>query len=223
MVRRETAFRCAWSSAATLLVALWLTSAGCGQPHGDRPPGPGRPAVISGDTAGDTSESHELYGAKEYRIGPGDSVEVFVWKNPELSRTLPVKPDGSISLPLVGEQRAAGLTPAELGEKLTKAYSAYVAAPDVSVIVGQVSSLYVSVVGEGAKAGRYQLTSARTTVLELLAMAGGLNEFASKGSIRVLRREGDNVREIPFDYNAAVAGNSNEDFYLMPGDVIVVP
>jgi polysaccharide biosynthesis/export protein len=210
-------------SARTLLVALFLcagwAAGGCGQPHGERPPGPGRPAVVSGDT----SQPRELYGAEEYRIGPGDTVEVFVWKNPEVSRTVPVKPDGTISLPLVGEQRAAGLTPAELRETLTKAYSAYVAAPEVSVIVGQVNSLYVSVIGEGGKPGRYPLPSARTTVLELLAMIGGPNPFASTGNIRVLRREGDHVREIPFNYDAAVAGNADEDFYLKPGDVIVVP
>jgi polysaccharide biosynthesis/export protein len=122
-----------------------------------------------------------------YQIGAGDVLEIAVWKNNELSREVTVRPDGMISLPLVNDVHAAGLTPTELRELLTKKLSEYVPSAEVSVIVKRVESYSVSVVGSVSHPGRFVLSSP-TTALEAIAMAGGLNEFASRRSITVLEK-----------------------------------
>jgi polysaccharide export outer membrane protein len=158
-----------------------------------------------------------------YQIGAGDVLEIAVWKNTELSREVTVRPDGMISLPLVNEIRAAGLTPLELRELLTKKLSEYVPSAEVSVIVKRVESYSISVVGSVAKPGRFTLSSP-TTVLEAIAMAGGLNEFASRRSITVLRSDGKGAStRIPFNYNNAISGEASDNLVLRAGDVVVVP
>jgi polysaccharide export outer membrane protein len=158
-----------------------------------------------------------------YQIGAGDQLDISVWKNAELSRQVTVRPDGMISLPLVNDIRAAGLTPMELRELLAKKLSEYVPAAEVSVIVTRVRSYSISVVGSVGKPGRYVLSSP-TTVLEAIALAGGLTEFASRRSITVLRTEGKGATtRVPFNYNNALAGEASENLLLHPGDVVVVP
>jgi polysaccharide export outer membrane protein len=158
-----------------------------------------------------------------YQIGAGDQLDISVWKNAELSRQVTVRPDGMISLPLVNDVRAAGLTPMELRDLLAKKLSEYVPAAEVSVIVTRVRSYSISVVGAVTKPGRFVLSSP-TTVLEAIALAGGLNEFASRRSITVLRTEGKGATtRVPFNYNNALAGEASENLLLRPGDVIVVP
>jgi polysaccharide export outer membrane protein len=149
---------------------------------------------------------------------------VSVWKNPQLSRTVLVRPDGMISLPLVKDVQAAGLTPMDLRDQLAKKFVEYVPSAEVSVIVSQAQSFAVSVMGSVVKPGHYTLQGP-TTVLEAIAMAGGLNEFASRRGIVVLRAEpGGTKRTIRFNYNGAIAGESaKENFLLSSGDVIVVP
>ena len=158
-----------------------------------------------------------------YQIGAGDQLDISVWKNAELSRQVTVRPDGMISLPLVNDVRAAGLTPMELRDLLAKKLSEYVPAAEVSVIVTRVRSYSISVVGAVTKPGRFVLSSP-TTVLEAIALAGGLTEFASRRSITVLRTEGKGATtRVPFNYNTALAGEASENLLLRPGDVIVVP
>ena len=158
-----------------------------------------------------------------YQIGAGDVLEIAVWKNSELSRLVTVRPDGMISLPLVNDVHAAGLTPMELRDTLAKRFSEYVPAAEVSVIVNKVDSFSISVVGAVSKPGRFNLSSP-TTVLEALAMAGGLNEFASRKNIFVLRNEGKGTQtRIPFNYNNALAGEASDNLLLRAGDVVVVP
>ncbi len=158
-----------------------------------------------------------------YQIGAGDILDISVWKNAELSRQVTVRPDGMISLPLVNDVRAAGLTPMELRELLAKRLAEYVPAAEVSVIVSKVRSYSISVVGSVTKPGRFLLSSP-TTVLEAIAMAGGLTEFASRRSIIVLRTEGKGATtRVPFNYNNALAGEANENLLLRAGDVVVVP
>jgi polysaccharide export outer membrane protein len=158
-----------------------------------------------------------------YQIGAGDQLDISVWKNAELSRQVTVRPDGMISLPLVNDVRAAGLTPMELRDLLAKKLSEYVPAAEVSVIVTRVRSYSISVVGAVAKPGRFVLSSP-TTVLEAIALAGGPTEFASRRSITVLRTEGKGATtRVPFNYNNALAGEASENLLLRPGDVIVVP
>jgi polysaccharide biosynthesis/export protein len=158
-----------------------------------------------------------------YQIGAGDMLDIAVWKNPELSRQVTVRPDGMISLPLVNDVRAAGLTPTELRELLAKKLSEYVPSAEVSVIVTRARSYNISVVGSVAKQGRFVLSSP-TTVLEAIALAGGLTEFASRRSITVLRTEGNGATtRVPFNYNKALAGEASENLLLQAGDVVVVP
>lgn len=164
-----------------------------------------------------------------YRIGPEDVLEIVVWKNEEVSRKVPVRPDGMISLPLVNDVQAAGLTPMALRDVLIERLQAYIQLPEVSVIVSEVNSPRVSVLGETAKVGRYVLRS-RTTVLDLIAQVGGLSEFAKTSKITILRQQGDTVKRLHFNYKKALAVNGNgdangdvENITLEPGDIILIP
>jgi polysaccharide export outer membrane protein len=158
----------------------------------------------------------------EYRIGPEDLLQISVWKNEALSQKQPVRPDGKITLPLLNDIAVAGLTPMELRELLVQKLAEYMPSPEVSVIVLEPKSFKVSVMGEVPKPGRYELRS-RTTVLDVIALAGGLGQYASRTKIVVLRPEGKGQQRLPFNYNKAVAGGEQENFYLQAGDIVVVP
>jgi polysaccharide biosynthesis/export protein len=159
----------------------------------------------------------------EYRIGAEDTLQIAVWRNEAMSKTIPVRPDGMISLPLLNEVKAAGLTPAELRQVIATKLSEYMPTPEVSVIVTDVKSFKVSIIGEVRRPARYELKSS-TTILDVLALAGGLTEFAAKGRIVVLRQNGKGVKSIQFNYNKMVtAGSEQENFYMRPGDVVLVP
>jgi len=158
-----------------------------------------------------------------YRIGPEDTLQIVVWKNEAMSRTVPVRPDGMISLPLLNDVQAAGLTPMELRDVLMKKLTEYMPVPEVSVILTDVRSFKVSVIGEVKTPGRYELKS-QATVLDLLAQAGGFNEFAARNRIVILRPEGKTMKRIPFNYNKVIsAGGESENFYLRPRDIVLVP
>lgn len=168
-----------------------------------------------------------------YRIGAEDVLDINVWKNDAMSRTVTVRPDGKISLPLLNDVQAAGLTPPELRDVLAEKLLEYMPTPDVAVIVTEVRSFKVSVIGEVAAPGRYELKS-WTTVLDILAEAGGFTEFASRGRITIFRPDGKTMKRISFNYNKLVrqgllgkiaysGGEEQENFYLRPGDIILVP
>jgi polysaccharide export outer membrane protein len=162
-------------------------------------------------------------GLDEYRIGPEDVLSISVWKNEPMSRVLPVRPDGMISLPLLDDVLAAGLTPMELRNVLAQKLAEYVPSPAVTVIVNDVRSFKVSVIGEVVRPARYELKS-RTSVLDVLALAGGFNQFAARTRILVLRQEGDKKIRIPFNYNKVTSGSAEEEnLYLRPGDIVLVP
>jgi len=159
----------------------------------------------------------------DYRIGPEDVLDIAVWHNEAMSRTVPVRPDGKISLPLLNEVQAAGLTPMEVRDALIHKLKEYMPTPEVSVIVKEVHSFKVSVIGEVRKTGRHELKS-RATVLDVLAMAEGLGEFAARGRIVILRPNGNTMKRIPFNYNKVISVDGElENFLLQPGDIIVVP
>lgn len=158
----------------------------------------------------------------EYLIGPEDVLDISVWKNPELSRKVPVRPDGKVSLPLVNDIQAAGLTPSELREQLAKRLAEFVPTPEVAVIVQEVQSLKVAVIGAVKTPGRFMLKSP-ATVLECLALAQGLTEFAARDRIVVLRQNGNTTQRIPFNYRKVAEGSDQENFFVKPGDIIVVP
>jgi len=159
----------------------------------------------------------------DYRIGPEDTLMISVWKNEGISRTVPVRPDGMISLPLIQDVHAVGLTPAELRTTLARRLSEFMPNPEVTVIVTEVRSYKVSVIGEVLKPARYELRS-WTTVLDVLALAGGFTQFASRSRVVVLRPEGQTVKRIPFNYPRVIAsGGEQGNFYLQPGDIVLVP
>ena len=156
-----------------------------------------------------------------YVIGAEDLLYIGVWKNELLSREVPVRPDGMISLPLLNDVRAAGLTPMQLRDILIQRLSEYMPTPEVSVIVQEVRSPKVSILGEVAHPGRYDLKG-RTTVLDLLALAGGLTEFASRSRIVILRGEGSHAGKIRFDYDKAMQDGAQDNLELRPGDIVLV-
>jgi polysaccharide biosynthesis/export protein len=160
--------------------------------------------------------------ATEYQIGPEDVLDISVWKNPELSRTVPVRPDGKVSLPLLNDFQAAGLTPSDLREQLVSRLSDFVPTPEVSVIVREVHSRKVAVVGAVKTAGRYELKSPMT-VLEAIALAQGFTDFAARDRIVVLRQSGGTTTRIPFNYRKIADGMEQENFFVRPGDIVVVP
>ena len=153
----------------------------------------------------------------DYRIGIDDVLDIAVWNVAELQKTVPVRPDGKISLPLVNDVIAAGLTPMELRSQLTRQMAAFVQNPDVSVVVREIRSLKISVIGQVKTPGRFDLKGPSTTVLDALALAGGFTEFASRRKITILRSS----QRLRFDYDAAVSKGSN--LLIQPGDIVVVP
>jgi exopolysaccharide biosynthesis polyprenyl glycosylphosphotransferase len=159
----------------------------------------------------------------EYVIGPADVIEVAVWQNVLISRTVPVRPDGKISLPVINDVQAAGLTPSQLQAFLNKALASYMQTPEVSVIVREVHSFNVSVIGNVTKPGRYSFDS-RITVLDALALAGGLTEYADRGKVVILRRIGAKSEPLPFAYDkvASGSGSSQLNFFIQPDDIILV-
>jgi polysaccharide export outer membrane protein len=159
---------------------------------------------------------------REFKIGPEDVIDISVWKNPELSRTVPVRPDGMVSLPLLNDIQVAGLTPTELKDQLTKRLSEYVPTPEISVIVREIHSPKVAVMGSVKTPGRYELKSP-ATVLEVIALAQGFTDFASRDRIVVLRQNGATTTRIPFNYRKVTGGDEQSNFYVRPGDIIVVP
>jgi polysaccharide export outer membrane protein len=158
-----------------------------------------------------------------YVIGPQDVIDISVWKEPELSRSVPVRPDGKISLPLVNDVQAAGLTPAQLGAQITTSLTKYVTNPQVTVIVSQINSQRIYILGEVARAGSYTLLP-EMTVLQALSDAGGFTAFANSKKIYVLRQDNGKQQKVPFNYKDVVSGKDpGQNITLKPGDTIIVP
>src|SRR5664279_1310552 len=159
-----------------------------------------------------------------YVIGAEDVLSVYVWKEPDMSKTVPVRPDGMISLPLVGEIKASGYTPVQLQEVLAEAMKKLISDPQVTVVVEKVSSLSFNIVGEIGRPGYYPLTR-RMTVLDAIAMAGGFKDFAKTKKVYVLRTAANGTQErLPFNYKDVINGKSQQqNIELQPRDTIVVP
>jgi len=159
----------------------------------------------------------------EYVIGPQDVVNVDVWKEPEISRTIPVRPDGKISLPLLNDIQASGLTALQLGKSIHDGLTKYLTNPEVTVTVTEINSRRVYITGEVTRAGAFPLLP-NMTVLQALSSAGGFTQFAKTKGIYVLRNDSGKQVKLPFNYKEVVKGkNQEENILLQPGDVIVVP
>jgi len=158
-----------------------------------------------------------------YIIGAQDVLDVSVWKEPELSREIPVRPDGKISLPLLNDVMAAGLTPEQLAGQLTSGLNKYMTNPQVTVIVTQINSKRIYILGEVARAGSYMLLP-EMTVLQALSNAGGFTPYANLKNIYVLRQESGKQTKLFFNYKEVISGKSTaQNVALKSGDTIVVP
>jgi polysaccharide biosynthesis/export protein len=157
-----------------------------------------------------------------YTIGPQDVLDINVWKEDQLTKTVPVRPDGKISLPLLNDIQAAGLTPTQLAAQITESLKKYVTDPQVTVIVREINSQRVYLIGEVSRAGAYPLLPGMT-VLQALSSAGGFTQFANTKKIYVLRTENGKQEKFPFNYKEALAAKSDENIVLKAGDQIVVP
>lgn len=158
-----------------------------------------------------------------YVIGAQDVLDINVWKEPDVSRTVPVRPDGKISLPLLNDVQAAGLTPAQLAAQVTDSLKKYVTNPQVTVIVTVINSQRVYILGEVTRPGAFPLIPGMS-VLQALSSAGGFTQFAKVKSIFVRRFENGKEEKFPFNYREVIGGKKPEqDILLKAGDTIVVP
>lgn len=158
-----------------------------------------------------------------YVIGAQDVLDVSVWKEPDLSRQVPVRPDGKISLPLLNDVQAVGLSPTQLAAQITTGLEKFMTSPQVTVIVSQINSQRIYILGEVVRAGAYGLLPGMT-VLQALSNAGGFTAFANQKNIHVLREENGKQQKLFFNYKEVLSGKKSEqNIELKPGDTIVVP
>jgi polysaccharide export outer membrane protein len=180
------------------------------------------PAVMAGQAStpanGPTPASQ---AGPTYVIGPDDTLYISVWKEPDLTETLPVRADGNISMPLLNDVQAAGLTPMQLGAALTDKLKKYVSDPHVTIVVTQMNSQRVYVTGEVLHPGAMNLTPSMT-VLQALSSAG-FTQFANTKGIYVLRNERGNQTKLAVNYKKLIKGEGGQNVALKPGDTIVVP
>lgn len=159
----------------------------------------------------------------DYVIGNDDVLSIVFWKDKDMSADVQVRPDGKIALPLINEVVAAGLRPEQLREKLLEESKKFIGDASVTVVVRQINSRKVFIVGEVNKPGPYSLTTA-TSVLQLIAIAGGLREFANEKRIRIMRVENGKQVSLPFNYKDVTEGkNLKQNIELKPGDTVIVP
>ena len=176
----------------------------------------------SADTAKDSnSQPLPVIDPKTYKIGVEDELMISVWREPELSTQVVVRPDGKITLPLINDVEVVGLRTEELQNLITEKLKPFVNTPQVTVIVRGIRSRKVNLIGNVARQGSFDLNDNKT-ILDLIAQAGGLGPFAKTGSIYILRQSGNKKIRIPFDYKKAISGKGPNP-ELEPGDLVVVP
>jgi polysaccharide export outer membrane protein len=167
-----------------------------------------------------TNKAHD----DSFIIGNEDVLAISVWKEPDLTKSIPVRSDGKISMPLIGEMQAAGRTPAQLEREIAGKLQNYITAPEVSVIVEKVNSKKFNILGEVTKPGSYSLTQA-STIVDAIALAGGFRDFAKKSGVYVLRKGGDGKEtKLSFNYKDFIKGkNPGQNIQIEPNDTIIVP
>jgi polysaccharide export outer membrane protein len=181
--------------------------------------------VSKPDPAPSTTTAHagKVPVAPEYQVGESDMLQISVWKEPELSKSVVVRPDGMISLPLIGEVKVIGMTSAQIQEVVTSKLKAYLLNPRVTVEITEIKSRRVFITGEIVRPGLYPLAGP-TTVLQLIAQAGGFTPFAKRKSIVILRQENGRQLKYPFNYPDVLRGRApDQNIALAPGDTVVVP
>jgi len=179
--------------------------------------------LVSASVFGQGNSENQQKSQDEYVIGAGDNLSIQVWREPNLSGNFTVRPDGKITFPLLNDIKAEGLTPLQLKKVIESGLAKYISAPVVTVVVTSANSKNIFVMGKVNSPGRYPLTGP-TTVLQALAQAGGLAEWAKGDEIVILRTENGKQRKIEFDYDDVSKGKHLEqNIFLKPGDTIVVP
>jgi polysaccharide export outer membrane protein len=159
----------------------------------------------------------------DFRVGPGDVIAINVWKEPDVSTSVLIRPDGKISLPLVNDLEVTGRTPMEIQSLVTEKLSPFINDPNVTVTVTQINSKKVFVMGQVGRTGAYPVLEP-TTVLQILTLAGGLAPFANQKGIYILRMKDGKQEKLPFNYKDVVKGERMEqNILLQPGDTVVVP
>jgi polysaccharide export outer membrane protein len=176
----------------------------------------------AGDKPGEGSRT--AHSDSSYVIGADDVLAINVWKEPDVSRSIPVRSDGKISLPLVGELTAGGQTPLQLEQEITRRLANYISEPEVTVIVQDSKSQRINILGMVVRPGTYMLTGS-ATILDAIAMAGGFRDFAKQKEIYVLRANADGTeKRLTFNYKEVIKGkNPEQNIRLLPRDTVVVP
>ena len=208
------------STASAIAIALAIAAPAFAQAQKPSPSAQSMPAAVATAVAPRPGDPVVPPG---YVIGPDDMLSIVFWKDKEMSADAQVRPDGRIALPLINEVQAAGLTPDQLRERITEESKKYMEDASVTVVVRQINSRKAFITGEVNKPGTYPLTSP-TTVVQLIAMAGGLREYANSKKIVIMRSENGQQRRLPFNYKDIIEGkNLQQNVELKPGDTVVVP
>jgi polysaccharide biosynthesis/export protein len=182
-----------------------------------------RPAIAQGSLPSDTAGRPTVASnSTDYKMVVGDKLRVEVYKDPQVSQSLQIRPDGKITLPLVGDVAAAGKTPAALRDMLATSLKEFITNPVVTVIVVEAQPQTVSVIGEVNTPGTHPIKGAQTTVIEALAMAGGFKDFANTKNITIQRNTPTGTKMIKFNYKDAIK-SEGKPMCVEPGDVIIVP
>jgi polysaccharide biosynthesis/export protein len=210
---------CVLRTARLLAVTCLLSTALWGQAQ----PGQNSRSTSNAPASAGSSAPAKAHD-NEFVIGNDDVLAINVWKEPDVSRNVPVRSDGKISLPLVGEVQAAGRTPLALEQEISAKLKNYISEPEVTVIVQQINSQKFNILGQIVRPGSYVIANS-TTVLDAIALAGGFRDFAKQKSIYVLRQNADGSQSrLPFNYKDVIKGKQPEqNVKLQPGDTIVVP
>ena len=206
-----------------LLILVACSLAGSARAQSENQPGQEKKAAKGAAAESAISADQNAVDHSEYKIGPQDFIRIDVWKEDQLTRTVPVRPDGKITLPLLNDVQAAGLTPMELAKVIREGLKKYINEPQVTVSVTEINSRRVYVTGEVTRPGTLPLLP-NMTVLQALTSSGGFTQFAKIKSIYVLRTTDGKQERLPFNYKEVVNGQKpDQNIQLQPGDVIVVP
>ncbi len=208
----------------TAFIACWLLTGWLAAQTAPRKPTGESKLVTPAASAAPAVEASTKPHDNAFVIGNDDVLAISVWKEPDVSRSVPVRPDGKISLPLAGEIQAAGRTPLRLEQDIAASLKNYIAEPEVTVIVQQINSQKFNILGQVNRPGAYVISNS-ATVLDAIAVAGGFRDFAKQKSIYVLRQNADGTQtRIHFNYKEVVKGqNPSQNVKLQPSDTIVVP
>ena len=206
--------------AVSILISGWLAA----QTDATKSTGGTSPAPQAASADPGTATAAVRPHDNTYIIGDDDVLSINVWKEQEVSKTVPVRSDGKISLPLAGEVQASGETPLQLEKILATKLQSFISEPEVTVIVTQINSQKFNILGMVNKAGTFPLTSS-LTVLDAIALSGGFKDFAKQKSIYILRKNPNGGESrLPFNYKEVIKGkNTEQNIKVQPGDTIVVP